>query len=193
MIKEANGYKEWFSEDGKRHRIDGPAIESFNSTEYWVNGVLHRDGGPSIVYHVGNPDGTGVGQKLFHLNGVNVPEFIAMAKSSDFKREWYFEEKNVEIKREIIRKFGIERIIKIVDVKDELDLSIGEAILLDKEDDYELIRTRLTENIFGTFLKMKNPSIGTFHMEGVPHNIKTVEEAISWRNHGLNGKPEILS
>lgn len=181
--------EEWYFE-GKRHRIDGPALVNSWVIEYWVEGNLHRDGGPSVEYLEGDDDGNGLGQKLYHLNGVLVSKELAEAKDVDFNRDWFFREENVEIKREIIRKFGIERIFKVVD-KTEDDLEIGECLILDeeKENNYELLRGRLTEDVFGTYLKMKNPSIGTFHLEGVPHEIKTVDEAIIWRNGGIKGRP----
>jgi len=183
----------YYNENGQKHRTDGPAVDGPNSTEYWVNGQLHRDNGPSIVYHKGDENGVGVGQKLWHLNGVRMPEYIVTANNADFKREWYFEEKNAEVRREILRKFGIERIITIVNKK---RLKIGDAVLLDKEDnndlEYELYKVRLTQQTYGIYLKMKNPSVGVYHFEGVPNEIKTVEEAINWRNHG-HGRPEFLS
>ena len=183
---------QWYKH-GRKHRIGGPAIDGPNYTEYWLEGQPHHDGGPSITYHKGNPDGTGIGQKLYHLHGVQVSEELATMTDQDFDPSMFFEEKNVEVRREIIRKFGIERIFKTTKKTNEDKLKQGEGMILDAQDDYELIRIRLTKETLGTYLKMKNPSIGTFHMEGVPHEIKTVEDAISWRNHGLKGNPEILS
>jgi hypothetical protein len=43
------GDKQWFREDGKLHREDGPAIELANGDkQWWVNGKLHRDDGPAF-------------------------------------------------------------------------------------------------------------------------------------------------
>lgn len=188
-IQEIGKTEEWFYE-GRRHRADGPAYISPCSIEYYVEGELHRDGGPSMEFIEGDENGVGAGDKKYHLHGVSVSKELAEATDADFDRNWFFKEENVEIKREIIRKFGIERIFKVVDKK-EKDLDVGECFMLDeeKENNYELIRGRLTESIFGTYLKMKNPSIGTFHLEGVPHEIKTVNEAIVWRNGGLKNRP----
>jgi len=187
------GVEEQWYKHGRKHRIGGPAVDGPNYTEYWLEGVLHNDGGPSITYHKGNPDGTGVGQQLFHLHGVQVTEELAMMTDQDFDPKIFYAEKNVEVRREIIRKFGIERIFKTTDKTNDNNLKEGEGMILDSRDDYELIRIRLTKETLGTYLKMKNPSIGTFHMEGVPHEIKTVDAAISWRNHDIEGDPEILS
>ena len=47
------GTKRWYV-NGKPHRIDGPAVESFNGYKEWrVNGLYHRLDGPAIEW----PDG----------------------------------------------------------------------------------------------------------------------------------------
>ena len=50
-IEYANGdYKVWYRNDNY-HRLDGPAIEYANGDKYWCrNGKLHRDDGPAIEY-----------------------------------------------------------------------------------------------------------------------------------------------
>lgn len=34
---------------GKRHRLDGPAVEGVKRREWWVNGQRHREGAPAII------------------------------------------------------------------------------------------------------------------------------------------------
>ena len=61
IAEHPNGSKHWRL-NGKRHRVDGPAIEwSDGSKQWWLNGKLHREDGPAIEY----PDGT----KKWLLNG----------------------------------------------------------------------------------------------------------------------------
>jgi hypothetical protein len=49
-IETANGGKEWCLND-KRHREDGPAVEYANGGKLWyLNGELHREDGPAIEY-----------------------------------------------------------------------------------------------------------------------------------------------
>ena len=44
----ANGSKHWY-QNGKRHRVDGPVIETTNGTKFWYqNGERHRTDGPAI-------------------------------------------------------------------------------------------------------------------------------------------------
>jgi len=48
------GDKIWKTNDGKFHRLDGPAIE-FNDgyKEWWFEGRIHREDGPAILYKNG--------------------------------------------------------------------------------------------------------------------------------------------
>lgn len=48
MYVKSNGDKEW-SQEGKLHRTDGPAVEGHDGSKRWfVNGKLHRTDGPAI-------------------------------------------------------------------------------------------------------------------------------------------------
>jgi hypothetical protein len=50
-IEEGWGTKEWY-QNGKLHRIDGPAIEKPWGTRLWYkNGELHRIDGPAIEFN----------------------------------------------------------------------------------------------------------------------------------------------
>ena len=50
----ANGDKFWYQE-GKLHRLDGPAVERTDGNKLWFqNGQLHRLGGPAVEYTSGN-------------------------------------------------------------------------------------------------------------------------------------------
>ena len=49
-VKVYSDRAEWF-QDGKLHRLDGPAIEWANGDEHWYQeGKLHRLDGPAIEY-----------------------------------------------------------------------------------------------------------------------------------------------
>jgi hypothetical protein len=81
---------------------------------------------------------------------------------------------NVEVRREFIRKVGAERLLHKLGSK-----------LLDKRGDYELHLLDLG----GTtgkwpYLKMLNPSIGTWHVEAVGKECNTVTKALNFRNGG---------
>ena len=57
----SNGNKLWF-QNGKHHRLDGPAVEYADGGKEWYqNGKPHREDGPAIEY----ADGT----KYWYQNG----------------------------------------------------------------------------------------------------------------------------
>ena len=127
-------------------------------------GRLHCDAGPAIRYQ----DGFSV----YALNGVRVPEWLAVKSESEIDPREFAKIENAEVRREFVRKVGIERIAT----------TCG-SVCLDKQGDYEL----LSVNLGGTtgecsYLKMLNPSIGVWHLEAVPPEIDTVAKALSWRN-----------
>ena len=134
---------------------------------------IHCDGGPAISY----PDGW----SIWALNGVRVSKELAEASAEKLDPKILLTEKNAEIRREIVRKIGIERIIQTLGAK-----------VLDKQAGYELLELDAGAGRRWTYLKMKNPSIGCYHLEGVPPKTKTVAEAMRFRN-GTDDKPLILT
>ena len=93
-------------------------------------------------------------------------------------------EQNAEIRREAVRKIGIERVCKALAAK-----------TIDRHGEYELIVFDIGDGRQRPHLKMLNPSIGVYHIEGVAPHIKTVQQAINWRsgNEQTEWKPEILT
>ena len=159
--------------------LDNLCIFSEKPTEIHLKEKrLHHDGGPAIAFDDGGC------LQCFALNGVEVPEWLAVTPAQEIDPHKFLLEKNVEVRREIIRKVGIERLIA----------TLG-AEKIDEEDDmYELLRFEVTpDGKKGTYLKMKNPSIGVFHIEGVPNDCYTVEDALTWRNGGIKIRPDILT
>lgn len=160
----------------RKHRNDNdqPAIISPNYVERWLDGLPHRNGGPSIIYSDG--------MMLFHLHGVKVTREIAMATDSDFTIEMFAKEPNAEVRREIVRKFGIERI-----------LQKGIAEMIDKDGDYELYLIDLGEDVGKwPYLKMLNPSEKVWHVEPVGEETRTVADALTFRNQSAL-RPGILT
>jgi hypothetical protein len=136
---------------------------------------LHNEKGPVVKYSDGF--------SLYSLNGVLVPESLVETPADKLEAKLILKEKNAEIRREIVRKIGIERVC--------LDLG---AKITDKMDDYELLLLDLQDGRHRPYLKMINPSIGTFHIEGVHPDCKTVKEALAWRNSvKFYQKPEVLT
>ena len=155
--------------------FDDCCVVALNPIEmHFEDNVLHNENGASVVF--------ADGFKFYNLNGVNVPEYAVMTKKEDFTKEMVLNEKNADVRREILRKLGNDLMIKLFEPK-----------ILDTWKDYELLEINI-ENLGRKYLKMINPSINTVHIEGVVNTVKTVKEALAWRN-GLDVfvEPQALS
>lgn len=130
------------------------------------NGKLHNENGASILYR----DGFSV----FSLNGVRVPEWVVKTKKEDIKIEQILNEKNAEIRKETIKKVGIEDFIRKIP---ENNLKI-----LDIKNNYELLEIKEIFQTDRKYLKMLNPSTGNFHIEGVHPDCTDVNSSLAWRN-----------
>lgn len=137
------------------------------------NGDLHSETQMAIYWR----DGYGE----YYLNGVSVEENIVLTPSNELDSKLILTEKNAEVRREIVRKIGVEKLCK--------DLG---ANVVDMKDNYELLDLNLGDNRIRPYLKMINPSIGTYHIEGVHPDCRTVDQALEFRN-GRSGQPVILT
>jgi len=74
---DANGNKRWFL-DGKLHREDSPAIETYNGTKIWYrNGELHREDGSAVEYTDGSKEWFLYGKRIICSDN---EEFIKLIK-----------------------------------------------------------------------------------------------------------------
>jgi hypothetical protein len=137
-------------------------------------GRLHSTDGPAINWPDSEP-------QYFFLNDVNVPQEIVTTPARALDPRLILREQNGEVRREIVRKIGIERTCQ------ELN-----AECLDSAGDYELLLLDLQDGRLRPFLKMKNPSIGVYHIEGVAPECRTVAQALAWRNQS-DVPPSVLT
>src|SRR3990167_8894364 len=137
---------------------------------------LHMDGGMAIEYS----DGYG----LWILNGIRVPKYLAETKSESLDIEFFKKETNVEVRAAFIRKYGIDRLSNMGNKKDTL----GTYELLDMAPIFKNVG-------YAPYLKMVNPSTGTYHIEGVHPSCMTIEQAINWRAGDMNKawSPDVLT
>ena len=177
LTESCGGY--WFFENIVIF-IDRHSILQRNSL-----GQLHCDDGIALGYS----DGFSV----YALNGVRVPKEIVM--TSELDPQLILTEKNVEVRREIIRKIGAERILQELggECLDKFNFNInGDEI------PYELYRVK---GVTPLLLKMRNPSLRVWHIEliresGKPyltHSIKTCKDALKWRFKGKEFDPQQLT
>jgi len=171
-------YEAWkdTTEVGLIYPLDGACIVCDKPREIHMNesSQLHKDGGAAIKY--------GDGWSIYCLNGVRVPEEIAVSKWNEIDPAGFAKISNAEVRREFVRKVGIERIME----------NCGSEVI-DRKDPYELVLIDLKgETGKWPYLKMKNPSIGVYHLECVDKSCQTVDQAIEWRN-GSSLQPDVLT
>ena len=141
---------------------------------HMTNGQLHNEDGPAFLSRDG--------WKMWFLNGVEVPEEIVITPASKLDPQTVVKTENAEVRREIVRKIGIERVVKGLQGK-VLD-TYGKT--------YQLITLNLGDGRNRPYLKMRNPSINTWHIEGVPSEVETVKQALAWRNQ-TEEEPMVLT
>jgi hypothetical protein len=131
-----------------------------------AEGRLHRDGGMVVRFR----DGFG----FWILHGVPVPKEIAETPGEKLDVKLVLETQNVDVRREILRKIGMERYIH----------KIGATTLdSDSQHGYELIEFAITTERKARALKMLNPSVPeVWHVECVPPTCNTVQDALNFRN-----------
>jgi hypothetical protein len=107
----------------------------------------------------------------YALNGVIMkPEYV-LTPAEKLQPDSVLKEPNVDIRRELIRKVGVQRMISY---GKEID-AMGSYKLIDISPIFTGIR-------YAPYLLMKNPSLDdTWHLEGVDPECHTVQEAINWR------------
>jgi hypothetical protein len=124
---------------------------------------LHCETGPAVKYEDGF--------EVYALNGVVLDKKWVMTPFNDIDVKEAMAVDNVEVRRELVRKIGIETICEKMD-----------ADVADEKDDYQLLLLDIGDGNKRPYLKMTNPSIGTYHVEGVHPDCKTVADALEWRN-----------
>jgi len=127
------------------------------------NRGLHCEDGPALAY---NNNGI---SEWYYLNGVAMKKEHVMTPAENLNPKEVLAEKNVEVRRELVRKMGIELLLNHLPHK-----------VLDKSGNYELLNVKLSDECPNArYLKMINPSIQVFHIEGVEG--ETVAQALNFR------------
>jgi len=177
LIENYEDYKK-IQKFGLFYSLDDVTVFGFHSKEINVAfGVLHADGKPAILY----PDGFSV----WCLHGVHVTKQIAETPADKLPVKLVIDEENAEVRKEIIRKIGIERVLAELDAKER-----------DKDDVYELLELDLQDvnNQPYVYLKMFNPSTSEIHFERVRPNCTSIPEALAYRDgEDEYVKPQVLT
>lgn len=124
-------------------------------------GILHRFDGPAIRY--------ADGFELYMFNGVEVTEQHAKTPADQIPVEMITKESNADVRREIVRKIGKERLYNLIKPEE-----------LDKFEEYVSLSFDIGDGRTRPHLKMVCPSTGALHIPGVPPETKTVLEALAF-------------
>ena len=196
----------WFPYENIVLISERPIRLSVNTT-----GQLHDESKKAIEYN----DGWG----FYYLNGIKMEEAHVTTESKKLDPVECLKESNVDVRRELIRKIGVELMLnklphKILDKKTVKLAAIPEQVLYNVDNtlsgniipatperiiEYELLSIDFPGLLTDCrYLKMLNPSIQTFHIEGVEKTCNTVQDAINWRagdmiNSEENWEPNILT
>ena len=113
------------------------------------------------------------------LHGVRVPDWLVMkaARDIDPKLLTSKEVESVDVRREFVRKVGVERCLDVLQWKP-----------LDAQGDYVLGEITIADNMKRRYLKMLNPSVGVWHIEAVHPECQTVQESLNYRAYGDKSK-----
>lgn len=74
----------WKNRNGLLHRINGPALITSETKQWWINGSLHRDDGPAVE----NDDGIKK-SKIWYINNYKHRIDGPALECSDGYREWW--------------------------------------------------------------------------------------------------------
>ena len=150
-------------------------------------GKLHKDGDMALKYS----DGYG----LYMLNGIRVSKELAITPAEKLDIKLFMKEQNADIKAEFIRKYGIERMLSLGKIVDTYK-NYNEHWWIKSE--YELwdmhsVYKEFTKHEKCMFLKMKNLTMGIWHLEGVHPSCNTLAEALKWRMNNNTNKIKAIA
>ena len=136
------------------------------------NGQLHSEGSSAIEYNDGF--------KIWSLNGVRVPQYLAETPTEKLDLEFFKKEQNADIKAEFIKKYGVQRMLSLGKKMDDSHKSDNRWEVYSEYELYNL--GTIFNRDRAVFLKMKNLTTGTYHVEGVDPKCNTVNEALEYRS-----------
>ena len=142
------------------------------------NNVAHCDGGPAISY---------AGIEDFHiymLNGVRVPEWLAVEHSSKIDINRYKELTNADIKMEFVRKIGIERMLNLGKKIDSYEKYTNTWWNKSQYELWDMSCLFQGSVSYAPHVKMLNQTTGVWHVEAVSPKCRNLAEALNERFGG---------
>lgn len=148
---------------------------------------LHSESGKALEFE------GGVG--YFALNGVPVPEELAITPAENLNIDFFLHEKNADVKAEFVRKFGVERMASFGKLVDSYVNYDQEEQPWWWKSEYELwdMEALFDGLDYQPYLKMLNQTTGIWHMEAVSPDCRTLVDAIKERFGGRDMKIASIS
>lgn len=132
------------------------------------DGRCHCTTGPAFVLPA---------HEEYFLHGVLVPREVVTTPADQLDlRRWVAQETNAEVRREVVRKVGIERVYQ------QLGATVVECGTDHAGQPCELVDLNLGDGRRRPYIKLRNPSIGVYHLEGVHPECRTLDAAFKFRN-----------
>ena len=145
---------------------------------YGRNGRYAEDVSTGFEYGSGYGYNDGDQELIINSYGIDLTQFPAQYIDPIIA----LKETNVRFRAELIQAIGIIKIITKLGAK-----------TIEKQKNYELLNFNADdEKKFRPYLKMYNPSIDVWHIEGVHPSCTTIEKALIWRNQSKE-KPQIIT
>lgn len=177
-------YRKWekTSETGCIYPLDDVTVVCQKPLYIHLNedNVLHKDGGPALEY-------AGLGEfKIYALNGITVPQWLAETDAEHLDLEKYNEIDNADVKAEFVRKVGVERFLDKGTKIDTFENYDQEENPWWWKSEYEIYDMAfLFSNLeYAPYLKMKNITTEIYHLEGVSPACRTLPDALKERFGG---------
>jgi hypothetical protein len=115
------------------------------------------------------------GFSIWHLNGVKVEQWMAESHPDDIDARKVLTIENVDQRRELIRRMGMERVIG------QLRPTVLDVERREVGGEYRLLAVDMNHGEPWRFLQMVNQSTGAVHIEAVPRECETVRHGLNWR------------
>jgi hypothetical protein len=131
-------------------------------------GRLHCENGLALQY----PDEWGI----YALNGIRVPEWLVITPAEKIDPALALKETNADVQREIIRKIGAERLLKVCNAKTLDDWNDPKTGY-----NYKLMDMSIGQNIQRKYLYFQHASIPEiFYAKPVPPEVKKAMHGRAW-------------
>jgi ribosomal protein L17 len=119
---------------------------------------------------------------LYRSNGIEMKKEYIETPKDKITKEMFLSEENADMRRELIKKIGMPRTIKILDPK------VVDKFKTKNGGEYRLLKINFDKRRDRTYLQMKCPSTKNDHILGVLDTCETAKEAWCF----LNNEPEYI-